>query len=234
MMSDNNVDKINGQIFGLVIGALLLLLTASTASLFTSRDVLAGIKVLNIELATRPVEIPFILALLLLTKNLYDFYTQIVCKLKESTIGEYYSMGIMIVMLLVSVLAFVDKLFPWRLLLLTPLLALTTWKNYTCARVSKSAALKAKFLFWFRASLRHSALLAAGGALFAWLARGHRDNCDTVFTARWPFIADRFCAVTLLFYVAFLVIGVKLFLKNGEYFKSAEYQSHMEAETEAP
>src|SRR5258708_8569075 len=105
-MSENNVEKINGQIFGLVIGALLLMLTAATASLFTSRDVLAGIKVLNLAMTTRPIDIPFILALLLLTKNLYDFYTHIVCKLKESTVGEYYSMGIMIVMLLVSILAF--------------------------------------------------------------------------------------------------------------------------------
>jgi hypothetical protein len=233
-MGDSNVERINGQIFGLVIGALLLLLTAATASVFASRDVLSGIKVFNVELATRPIDIPFILALLLLTKNLYDFYTHIVCKLKESTVGEYYSMGIMIVMLLVSILAFVAKLFPWRLLLLTPLLALTTWKNYTCASVAKSAALKAKFLFWFRASLRHSTLLTLGGALFLWLSFGHHDTCDMVFTPRWPFIADPFCATTLLFYVVFLVVGVKLFLKNGEYFKSGEYATHIKAETETP
>lgn len=233
-MGESNVEKINGQIFGLVIGALLLLLTAAIASLFTSRDVLAGIKVLNIELATRPIDIPFILALLLLTKNLYDFYTHIVCKLKESTVGEYYSMGIMIVMLLASILAFVDKLFPWRLLLLMPLLALTTWKNYTCAGVSRSPALKAKFLFWFRASLTHSTLLAVGGMLFLWWTVGHQDKCNTVFTGRWPFIADRLCPVILLFYVTFLVVGVRLFLKNGEYFKSEEYQAHMKAEAEAP
>ncbi|HEY6137798.1 MAG TPA: hypothetical protein VI670_08550 [Thermoanaerobaculia bacterium] len=233
-MGESNVEKINGQIFGLVIGALLLLLTAATISLFTSRDVLVGLRVQNIELATRPIDIPFILALLLLTKNLYDFYTHIVCKLKESTLGEYYSMGIMIVMLLVSILAFVDKLFPWRLLLLTPLLALTTWKNYTCARAARSAALKAKFLFWFRASLRHSTLLAAGGALFLWLSLRHHEKCDTVFMARWPFIVGLPCAVTLLFYLSFLAVGVRLFLKNGEYFKSEEYQAHMKAETPAP
>lgn len=233
-MGENNVEKINGQIFGLVIGALLLMLTAATASLFTSRDVLAGIKVLNVDMATRPIDIPFILALLLLTKNLYDFYTHIVCKLKESTLGEYYSMGIMIVMLLVSILTFVDKLFPWRFLLLTPLLALTTWKNYTCAAVARSTALRTKFLFWFRASLRHSALLAGGGALFAWLSFDHRGKCDAVFKASWFFIADWFCAATLLFYVTFLVVGLTLFLKNGEYFKSQEYQGHMSEETQEP
>src|ERR1044072_4043016 len=165
-MGESNVERINGQIFGLVIGALLLVLIAATASVFTSTNALSGIRALNIELTTRPGDIPFILALLLLTKNLYDFYTHLVCKLKESTLGDYYSMAIMIVMLLVSILAFVDSLFPWRLLLLTPLLMLTTWKNRACERVAKSAALKSKFRFWFRASLRHSTALTVAGALF--------------------------------------------------------------------
>jgi len=194
-----------------------------------------GLRVLRIsasgfDVQIHSVDILFILALLVVYVNAFTFYKKIICEIGESPNDSLVSLLGMLVMFAMAVVLFFERTFQYRFLILAMFAFAVFQKNIRLRRSLASSALGVRFAKWSRQA-RYSTIIAVVAAILflamfdprlnqTWLPI-FVDGHDVHFTQAYYEYAPA------AFYVFFVLHSFKLYLTDGSYFTSADYNTEI-------
>ena len=181
-------------------------------------------------ITTTYLDIFFIISLILMENNIFDFYEHIILRITERKRDSTFSLFSMSYMLLMNILLFFKQAYPFRLLLIFPLFILIAIKNHTYSLITRdiSPQLSHYFFLWKKETLRHIYMLLESGIFFVILFHPFINrllieyfivNKDAQFTILF------YSFVPQIFYVAFFIYGCFIYRKNNIFFESKELSS---------
>ena len=163
-------------------------------------------------LGLQPVGIPFTLGVLVLFVNVYSFYVHILYRTEGTAGDSYFSLGVMILMLLTSVLIFIDDVSPYKFLVLSLMVLAMAIQNYIRMRQCEGTPFGARFAGWFWEALVYFFCLLAAGIVYA-LAWS-----SSLLENAWGFW------IVMTIQVGFLFEVFRVFLGKSRYFGRFGYK----------
>jgi hypothetical protein len=176
------------------------------------------------------VDILFVIALIVIYINAFTYYKKVLCEVGESANDSLVSLLGMLVMFAMAVVLFFNRMFQYRFLILALFSFAVLQKNNRLRKSLAYCALGARFLKWYRQA-RYSTILAVVAAVLFLMMFDPRinhlwlpafiDGNDVHFTQEYYDYAPG------AFYLFFVLHACKLFLTDGDYFGSDEYDAEI-------
>lgn len=219
----------NEHLLKVIVIELSIFIIASLLCLFSGRSTLQ-MSLNAFQITLHSIDFLFILALLIINLNLYNFYKKIICVIGESVIDSLISLLGMLYMFAMSLVVFFDGMFQYRFFIILGLSIAVLWKNHVLRRQLSGYSLGGRFKLWTKKAACACCLAFISAFMFLlmfdrqlnqwWfrlIVEGNEANLSSYY----------YEVIPILFYIAFLSYALKIFIADANYFASSHFQNEM-------
>ena len=212
---------------------LIALLLASIVA-FVRQNNEITISQLGIAITVRQIDSILILGALLAEITAFDFYSNIVVKVREEWESDFFSFAGMIYMLFLNILLFVPELFSARVLLIAGLMGLITIKNGLLSKRLGETSLGKRLAIWHNNTKWGFFSALGAGLVFLLMFNEKTSTYLLSFFVAGDNISLKKSYSTWIpacFYIVFLFTSLRALVRNKVYFYSDAYKSEINTST---
>jgi len=231
-MDQSNIEVVNRKLYEASVITLTFLFILSLFRLDLESSAKQEVILNFIPVRIGIIDAPFILGLAAMNIAMFNYYTKFIVKIRESPVQEILSLFGMASMLALNILSFAPKLFSFRFLLLAAFLGLNVLKNRSLYKCLRRTSLESRSKTWYKDARLYFNLSLVSGIIFFMLFNDSVSNrllSILILGTDLHFAPMYYIAVPSAFYILFLYINCKLYLKSAKYFSGSDYVADWEA-----
>jgi len=228
-LKHDTIPVANEHLLKVIVLELSIFLVASLLCLFSGRSSLQ-LSLNAFKITLHASDCIFVLALLIITVNLYNFYKKIICVIGESVIDSLISLLSMLFMFALSLVIFFEEMFQYRFFVIFGLSMAVLWKNIVLRRQLRGHKLGMRFNRWAKQAAWSCCLSIIGALVFfvmfdrginpIWFRFLVEGNGSTLSSHYYE-------VIPALFYLTFLLYALRLFITDSNYFASDDFRAEM-------
>ncbi len=229
-LNNDSIAILNEHLLKLMASEIAIFMILTGVTIFEGRTSI-NLTINSLTLTLHAVDILFLLSLLIVGVNIFNFYKKIICLIGEGVVDALISLFGMLFMFAVSLVTFIDELLPYRFTFILALSLAVLWKNQVLRKDFGNNKIGLRFeKIWCRQASLSSWLALVGALSFIVLfdKRVNRWWLSLIVSGKdVEFSPHYYEFIPGIFYLAFLLYSIRLFIKDGSYFASEEFKAEI-------